>query len=210
MNARDTILARIRAVTGGGGQAEVSRRLAGHPRGPQPPLDFDLRERFIERCQLLSTTVDEVADVAAVPAAVARYLGGIGVGPQVVCWPRFSTLAWEAAGLAAQARPARGDDPVGVTGAFCGIAETGTLLLLSGADTHPVTSLLPETHIAVLERSRLVPAMEDAWDLVRRETSGLPRQMAFVSGPSRTADIELTLVLGVHGPYRVHLILVDA
>jgi L-lactate dehydrogenase complex protein LldG len=56
--------------------------------------------------------------------------------------------------------------------------------------------------------ARIVRSMEEGWDLLRRERGALPRQVAFVSGPSRTADIEMTLVLGIHGPYRVHIILV--
>jgi L-lactate dehydrogenase complex protein LldG len=81
-------------------------------------------------------------------------------------------------------------------------------MLLSGEHTHPVTSLLPDTHIAVVPVSCIVRSMEEGWDLLRRERGALPRQVAFVSGPSRTADIEMTLVLGIHGPYRVHIILV--
>ena len=107
-----------------------------------------------------------------------------------------------------EARPAAGHDKVGVTGVYCAIAETGTLMLLSGEHTHPVTSLLPDTHIAIVPAARIVRSMEDGWDLLRREHGSLPRQVAFVSGPSRTADIEMTLVLGIHGPYRVHIILV--
>jgi len=106
------------------------------------------------------------------------------------------------------ARPATGDDKVGLSGSYCAIAETGTLMLLSGRDTHGTTSLLPDTHIAIVQTSRIVRSMEDAFDLLRKEHGSLPRQVAFVSGPSRTADIEMTLVLGIHGPYRVHIILV--
>jgi L-lactate dehydrogenase complex protein LldG len=94
-----------------------------------------------------------------------------------------------------------------VTGAFCAIAETGTLMMLSGADTPATTSLLPETHVAVIEPRRIVATMEDAWDLMRKEHRQLPRAVNFVSGPSRTADIEQTVTLGAHGPYRVLLIL---
>jgi L-lactate dehydrogenase complex protein LldG len=61
----------------------------------------------------------------------------------------------------------------------------------------------------VVPASRILRSLEDAWDLLRRERGALPRQVAFVSGPSRTADIEMTLVLGIHGPYRVHVVLVD-
>jgi L-lactate dehydrogenase complex protein LldG len=97
---------------------------------------------------------------------------------------------------------------VGITGACCAIAETGTLVTLSGADTPPSVSLLPETHIAVLHANRIVRSMEDAWQLVRDAQGTLPRAVNFISGPSRTADIEQTVTLGAHGPYRVHIIIV--
>jgi len=80
-------------------------------------------------------------------------------------------------------------------------------MLLSGPRTPAAASLLPETHIAVLRMDRIVHGMEDAWDLLRAEHGMLPRAVNFISGPSRTADIEQTLVLGAHGPYRVHIIL---
>jgi L-lactate dehydrogenase complex protein LldG len=70
-------------------------------------------------------------------------------------------------------------------------------------------SLLPETHIALVPMSRIVPAMEDAWALARAELGSLPRAVNFISGPSRTGDIEQTIVLGAHGPYRVHLVIIE-
>jgi len=69
-------------------------------------------------------------------------------------------------------------------------------------------SLLPETHIAVLEAGRIVATMEQAWDRLRVERGALPRAVNFISGPSRTADIEQTVTLGAHGPYRVLIIIV--
>ena len=98
-------------------------------------------------------------------------------------------------------------DAVGVTSAFCAIAETGTLMMLGGADTPATTSLLPETHVAIVDPKRIVATMEDAWELMRKEFSQPPRAVNFISGPSRTADIEQTVTLGAHGPYRVLLIL---
>jgi L-lactate dehydrogenase complex protein LldG len=80
-------------------------------------------------------------------------------------------------------------------------------MMLSGKDTPPSTSLLPETHIAILDPSRIVASMEDAWDLMRKEFKQPPRAVNFISGPSRTADIEMTVTLGAHGPYRVLVIL---
>lgn len=94
----------------------------------------------------------------------------------------------------------------GVTGAVCGIAETGSLLLVSGAGQALTASLLPEVHVAVLKTSRLVPSLADALGRpeVRNAAAGV-----IVTGPSRTADIEMTLTIGVHGPGELHVFLID-
>jgi L-lactate dehydrogenase complex protein LldG len=214
MTARDNILSRIRTALGRAAplneqqSGQMRAKLNEHPRGVLPSMAWDLLPRFRARCESLSSTVDQVAGLAEVPAAVARYLTQNGLPLQAVCWPDLAPLEWAAAGLQVEARGAQGDDKVGITGVYCAIAETGTLMLLSGERTHPVTSLLPDTHIAVVPAARVLRSMEDGWDLLRREHGPLPRQVAFVSGPSRTADIEMTLVLGIHGPYRVHIIIV--
>ena len=219
MNARENILGRIRKATGGVGIAEMEGRLCNHPRGPLPAMTWDPIERFKERALSLSSTVDEVAR-EQVSAAVARYLASQNLPRSGrfdklrtgICWPELEGLDWKKQGLSMASRAAsnRGDDLVGVTGAFCAIAETGTLMMLSGAETPAATSLLPETHIAVVPLDRIVKCMEEAWDLLRKEQGRLPRAVNFVSGPSRTADIEQTVTLGAHGPYRVHVILVKS
>lgn len=214
MSARENILRRIRAANGRSGAAtdfERERALAGvhrPARGPLPGMDWEVLPRFKERCIVMMSTVDEVASRADVPAALARYLAQNKLPTAGACWPEFAGLDWAGAGLRIEARPANGDDKLGITGTFCAIAENGTLMLLSGEGTHATTSLLPETHVAVVPASRVVRAMEDGWDRLRREHGRLPRQVNFVSGPSRTADIEMTLVMGVHGPFRVHVIVV--
>jgi L-lactate dehydrogenase complex protein LldG len=216
MSARDNILGRIRSALSRSAPlspsegAAMRAKLREHPRGPLPTMSWEPIARFKERCAVLSSTVDEVPDLAAVPQAIARYLSQRDLPRTGVCWPELAGLDWQAAGLHIEGRPANGDDKVGITGSYCAIAETGTLMLLSGPTTFAATSLLPETHIAVVRKQRLVRSMEDGWDLLRREHGSLPRQVAFVSGPSRTADIEMTLVLGIHGPYRVHVLLLDA
>jgi L-lactate dehydrogenase complex protein LldG len=102
---------------------------------------------------------------------------------------------------------------LGVTGADFAIAETGTLVLLSGAGRPRSTSLLPATHVAVLDRTRLLESLEqmgvvlESLHLEPGRTSGAV--ISFITGPSRTADIELTLTRGVHGPKDVHAVFVD-
>lgn len=215
MSARDRILTRVRsaldrrsATAQSESEAAVRDRLRNRPRGPLPAMDWELVPRFRERCFSSSSTVEEIERLDQVPHAVARYLAANGLAPTCVCWPEFAFLEWTAAGLQVEARPATGDDVVGISGVFCAIAETGTVMLLSGPERYATTSLLPETHIAVVPAARIVRSMEDGWDLLRSERGTLPRQVTFVSGPSRTGDIEMTLVLGIHGPYRVHVIVV--
>ena len=187
----------------------VEQYIAGHPAGPRPQVDADIEARFRDRALNLSTTIETVTTLAETPAAVARYLRDLNLAPVAVCWPEFAALDWATQGMKVEARAACGDDLVGITAAFCAIAETGTLMMCSGPDTPPATSLLPETHIAVVPRSRIVTGMEDGWALLRRERGALPRAVNFISGPSRTADIEQTVTLGAHGPYRVHVLLLQ-
>ena len=142
------------------------------------------------------------------PVAVARYLKSQSLSSRLVGWPQFVALDWNGAGLGYESRPANGNDSSGLTGCFCAIAETGTLLLIGSANTPKVTALLPETHIAVVRKDRIVRTMEDAFALMRAEVGEPPHATFFVSGPSRTADIEQTIVIGAHGPYRVHVVLV--
>ena len=215
MSARENILARIRAAQGRSGapdageRARVAAHVSAHPPGPRPQTAADPVAGFSACAVKLSTTVDQVGGMAEVPNAVARYLEQNNLPKNAVCWPDLFELEWEAAGINVESRPAEGSDLVGITGAFCAIAETGTLMTLSGPRTPATTSLLPETHIAVVRTGRMVRGMEDAWALLRSEHGSLPRAVNFISGPSRTADIEQTLVLGAHGPYRVHIVLVS-
>jgi len=215
MGARENILARIRKLQGRSGltsQAELDQMraaIAQHQVGTQPSMPWsDVVARFKEQCERLLTTHDAAASLAGVPAAVARFLHEHSLQTSVAGWPEFAALDWQGAGIAYANRPANGDDATGITGCFCAIAETGTLLLLGGAATPKVTALLPDTHIAVVRKDRIVRTMEDAFALVRAEIGELPRATFFISGPSRTADIEQTIVIGAHGPYRVHVVLI--
>ncbi|AIO33314.1 hypothetical protein DM39_940 [Burkholderia cenocepacia] len=212
--ARRNILARIRAAQCRAAEPDAAERdgvadyLARHPQGPRPPAPADLVAAFAQEAARMATTVDEVAALADVPAAVARYLAGHGLPMRAVAWRTLAELDWAAAGLSVECRKPVDGDLVGLTGCFCATAETGSLVLLSGPDTYASAGLLPETHIAIVPASRIVAGHEDAFALIRAERGELPRAVNFVSGPSRTGDIEQTIVLGAHGPYRVHAIVV--
>jgi L-lactate dehydrogenase complex protein LldG len=101
---------------------------------------------------------------------------------------------------------------VGITGADAGLAATGSLVLAAGRDKYRVTSLLPPMHIAVLRSSQILPDLE-SWIVVQRK-HGLDifRQtssIVLISGPSRTADIAMQLIMGMHGPAELHIMLID-
>lgn len=214
MGARDTILQRLRAARGARGEptaAEreaVEARIREHAVGTQPPMPWETLPKFREQCVRMSSTVDDVASMAEVPAAVARYLQEHRLPDRAVAWPEIAALDWNGTGITVENRAAKGTDLVGITGCYLAIAETGTLMFWSGAESHAATSLLPETHVAVVRADRVLRTMEAAWQCARSERGDLPRAVNFVSGPSRTADIEGQLQLGAHGPYRVHVILV--
>ncbi|MEO8101584.1 MAG: lactate utilization protein C [Betaproteobacteria bacterium] len=215
MSARDNILARIRSQSGRSGLTTESEfdavraHIAQHQCGPLPSIAADdpLRH-FIGECARVQTTTAEVDGPAEVPKEVARYVAANGLTARCAGWHEFADLDWVSAGIAFDDRPANGDDLIGFTGCFCAVGETGSLLLLGSPATPKVTALLPETHICVARKSRMVATMEDAFALMRTEIGEPPRAVFFVSGPSRTADIEQTIVIGAHGPYRVHVILI--
>ena len=212
MSARDDILGRVRRGVGkddfAGRRAAAVAALATPERGPQPVMNADLVARFRAKAEYLASTVAAVSSPAQVPLAVATYLVANGLAAEAVATADVASLDWAGSGLNVKSRPAVDADKTGISGCFCAIAETGTLMLLSGPQTPATVSLLPETHIALVEASRIVATMEDAFALLRAERGSLPRAVNFISGPSRTGDIEQTIVLGAHGPCRVHLILI--
>ena len=217
MSAREAILARIRRAHGRSGaeptQAELEQarsHIAQRAAGPQPSIarPGDPLEHFRRECDRVGTTHTHAQSLEAVPREVARYLEANALERRLVGWRELAGLDWDGAGLRFEARLAREDDATGITGCFCAIVETGTLVLLSSPEHPKMTALLPETHIAVVSASRLVATMEAAFALMRAERGEPPRAVWFISGASRTADIEQTIVIGAHGPYRAHVILV--
>lgn len=216
-SSREAVLARVRAALGRRGPDDEARTaahayLAARRQGPRPQLRADVVSRFLVRAGDMSSTVERTASLDAIPDAVAAYLAAIDppvdAGRAGVCWPEFGTLDWARVGLTIESRPTVGFDALGITGCFCAIAETGTLVFVSGTNTPSATFLLPDTHVAIVRADQIVPGMEEAFAKVREELGQLPRAVNLVSGPSRTGDIEQTIVLGAHGPRRLHVILV--
>jgi L-lactate dehydrogenase complex protein LldG len=92
----------------------------------------------------------------------------------------------------------------GVSTALYGLADTGSVVLAASADEPRARSLLPEVHVTLLREDRILPGLDELFAALGKD---LPSALAIVTGPSRSADIEPKLVIGVHGPGEVHVVL---
>lgn len=202
----------------------VRRQLA--ERWPQAVERF--RAEF-ERVAGVFHRVGRLDEVPAVLARIAAEKGArevVGWDPAALGWDLRAALApHDLVVLLAPPRDGEADRrrhreeaaraPLGVTGADWVLAETGTLILLSGPGRPRSTSLLPDTHVAVFGPAALVETLEQVGVMLEAHHADPARvdgggAITFITGPSRTADIELTLTRGVHGPKEVHAIFVDA
>jgi L-lactate dehydrogenase complex protein LldG len=224
MSARDQVLGTIRRSLGVTGneaprRREVSDRLAGHPRGVVPargqgsPQErLDLFARMVEGA---AGSIVRVDDAAKVPEEVAAFLRryNLPMAARRGADPRLAGIPWER--VATLEISTGAPDPQmlsSVSHAFAGVAETGTLALTSGADNPTSLNFLPDNHIVVIDAKDVSGDFESVW-LRLREKFGeavMPRTVNLITGPSRSADIEQTLILGAHGPRRLHVIVVGA
>jgi L-lactate dehydrogenase complex protein LldG len=223
-DARAEILARIRSGVGrsltDGGSSPASQRIQAHHRNLIPArsrLEHDQQiDLFTQEAIRVNATVVRVAGMAAVPGAVARYLSAHNLPTDVKIAPNpaLRDIPWaEQSLLTVTSGRADGTEETGVTLAVAGIAETGTLMMLSTPEDPTTLNFLPRNHVAVVRAADICGAYEEAWTRLRakadRRGRFMPRTVNWITGPSRTADIELELLLGMHGPQRLHIVIVD-
>jgi L-lactate dehydrogenase complex protein LldG len=225
--ARDQIIQSIRrGLKRGALTTEAEKALAdrlAHPARnliPARAANLDHRgqvDLFVAMAEEVQTTVARVSDAAAVPGAVADYLAQQNLPSRLVMTPdrRLDDIPWSDRPML-ELRHGRAEDAdqVGVTACFAAIAETGTLMLTSGPESPTRNNFLPDTHIVVLRGAQVVASYEDGWTRLRAERaaagqSPMPRTVNFITGPSRTGDIEQRIELGAHGPRRLHIVLID-
>jgi L-lactate dehydrogenase complex protein LldG len=226
MTARDDILGGIRRslrrgpVVGADAEA-LAERVAAHRRNLIPAraasLDPTARvDLFVAMAEAVQTTVARIGSDADVPGEVARYLAAENLPAELKMAPdpALDTMPWaERPLLQIRRGKAEPGDAVSLTPCVAAVAETGTLMLTSGEATPTTLNFLPDTHIVVVRTGQVVASYEDGWDLLRAQSAdklwGLPRTVNFITGPSRTGDIEQRIELGAHGPRRLHVILID-
>ncbi len=219
--ARDNMLATLRRSLGVTGQ-EAPRRDAVRARidAARPGVipargQIDAAARaalFCEKAEVASATVARVASAADVPAEVARFLrdSNLPATLRMGSDPALAAMPWNMTTLDVSVGASTGSDINGLSRAFGGIAESGTLALLSGQDNPTTLNFLPDNHIVVVSERDIAGAYETVLGRVR-DVYGkgqMPRTVNLVTGPSRSADIEQTLILGAHGPRRLHIVVV--
>jgi L-lactate dehydrogenase complex protein LldG len=209
MSSRDDILNRIRA-----GRSEAKP----HPgSGPTPKrgqvVGAERKALFVKMAQQAQASVDEASSPAEVPGLVKNYLSqhNLPAEARLAPDPRITGLDWASQPLlSTSVGGTDGSHPISVTGAFAGVAETGTPALTSGAPSPTLLNFLPETHIVVVEAKDLAGSYEELWAKLKAQYGEtMPRTLNLVTGPSRSGDIEQTILMGAHGPKRLHIIVVD-
>lgn len=208
MTAKQEILNRLRA----------RRREEAHPAPWQLRRQFDdLAARFTQALTAAHGEVFPVVDVEAALAQLGDVLTELQVQQAAVNddlplavsdlsrrWPQID---WQLVGQSEEdLRAFCAQANVGISGVEAALAETGTLVVGSGPKRSRLVTLLPPVHVALVKTSQLLPDIF-AWTAVRPQP--MPANTVFISGPSKTADIEQTMAVGVHGPRRLLVILIN-
>jgi L-lactate dehydrogenase complex protein LldG len=196
----------------------VRHRLVTHPSGTIPARSLGNREAglalFSGMLASQGAEVTRVRDPEGVVKAIAAYLAKHELPSELRLSeePVLVTLPWLLAPKLTQTygEPSA-SDAIGLSRAIAGVAETGTLFLVSGAGNPTSLNFLPETHIVMVDESDIVGSYEEAWGRLRAlyGEGTLPRTVNWISGPSRTADIEQTIISGAHGPKRLFVVILD-
>lgn len=220
--ARDDIYATVRRSLGVTGAETIRRdivadRLRRAPRGVIPERgQGDAPERlaiFRREAEAAFATVAEVASHADAPRAVADYLRShnLPAAIRMGADPRLKAMPWAETALEVSHGRSDGRDLNAVSHAFGGVAETGTLVMVSGPENPSTLNFLPDNHIVVVAAEDIAGDYETVLARIRDACGKgeMPRTVNYITGPSRSADIEQTLLLGAHGPRRLHIVIVN-
>lgn len=195
----------------------VAARLEKHPRGlipargQKPPAErLELFKQMVETAKATIAVLDSRNDV---PAAVTAYLRSKNLPQAIRCGEdeRLALIPWATERtLEVTKGPSGGGELASVSHSFAAVAESGTLVMLSGADNPTTLNFLPDHHLVVVDERDIAGDYESVWDKVRERfgSRAMPRVVNWITGPSRSGDIEQTHLLGAHGPRSLHVLVV--
>lgn len=222
MDAKSNVLMRLRTALQVSGddairKATVAARLKSAPNGVIParaqlPATAQV-DLFTAMADKFSATITRVKSAKDVPAAVSDYLRSKNLPSRAAIGsdPRLAVMPWSREkNLELKTGPSDGTDETGISHAFAAIAETGTLVMTSGADNPTTLNFLPENHIVVLDAASIKGDLETIMADIRKAFGKgvMPRTVNFITGPSRSGDIEQKILLGAHGPRALHIVVV--
>ena len=224
-NGREEILKKIKTgldahQVRGKRELSVRSRLANPPK-PVVPARAQLDQTakislFQQMAEEAAATTVRLSSLEELPDAIIKFLHLYNLPSRLkshnaqiidqVKWAAHPTLE-------VNYGKAEDNDQVSVTEAFAGVAETGTAVLISGPNNPTTLNFLPENHIIIMPISRVYGTYEETWSKLYLQKSEahdtLPRTVNWITGPSRTGDIEQTMQLGIHGPRRLHIMLIE-
>jgi L-lactate dehydrogenase complex protein LldG len=216
-SGREAIFGAIKAALGPSDRAAADQRLSLRPRGPQPARGqgsaAELVARFCDEAARVTAELINVTSIGDVPQTVVDLARRHNIAGDFRVAPSLAALDWQAVlddgrGHNVMFGPADLSVHLGISRGVAGIAETGTILLTSGPDDPMLLAFVAEFHVIVLSRQDVVGGLDDAFDkLIAMGTN--PRSACFITGPSRTGDIEMSLEYGAHGPKQLAIILHD-
>ncbi|MEF2553637.1 lactate utilization protein [Aurantimonas sp. A2-1-M11] len=221
-STREAVLGRIRRSNGARPndperKRVVEARLAGAPVGIVPqrgqlPHDEQVA-LFIRMAERANASIARIAGYDALPDEVSRWLreNNFPADLRMSEDPRLSGADFGETSLTIRHGVSDGEDLNGLSHAEAAIAETGTLVLVSGPENPTSLNFLPENHIVVVRAGNIGGDMEAVFPMLRERygKGEMPRSLNFITGPSRSGDIEQTLLLGAHGPRALHIVIVD-
>jgi L-lactate dehydrogenase complex protein LldG len=203
MNARETILGRVRAALG--------RRTGDSVPDVGPPLLTIPEVDIEERIAMFSTALEKLAGkcfLAKSRDQARGYVESVIAGRTAVS---SHSAILQTCGVACPVnldthRTACAEAAVGITGAEHALADTGSLVMFANSEEARLISLLPPVHVAIIERGQILSGLDELLSLVSLPAD-ITSSMVLITGPSRTADIEQILVRGVHGPGELHVVI---
>ena len=202
MSARDRILDRVR---------RASVPLLDTPAPLKPAMAQTNGEaalsQFTAKAEAVNTTVSRIASMNDLPKALAEELRNRNL-PAAIRTGEDPAFDRDWGTVERTTGPGRSEEPATMTMAKFGLAETGTVVMTSGAENPATLNFLGETHFAVVRSQDIQSGFEDLW-AAYREQGVNPRTVNLITGPSRSGDIGQTLQLGAHGPVALHIFVVD-
>jgi len=205
-DARELILARLQQ-----GRRQPPATPADAPSAGASDSHTDTGlQRFRQGLEKVSASHVTVRTEQQISGAIEDYMQQLDEEQDLLVAPAITNAGLLAnSALKLHPAPTRGDEKNLLTLAYAGIAETGSLVMLSSADTPMSSNFLPDNFICLLKTRDILSNMEVLWSRMDDEQRAMPRAVNIITGPSRTADVEQIIQLGAHGPRRVHVILWD-